>query len=426
MIRGVKLRKLFEQSMDRTYGNGVPSYRQQIRTLLGIRENADEHGRTRIVESERAVHPKEFSLAETAYELLGPSWTSQISESMAHAHNYRATLREAEGGQVLPSTFANISAYVDTVSGLIEAMVLDRFESPAYIGDSVVDVVPTRVNGGKMIGVLNDGTGAEDDLEPGEPLPMVGLKETYVDIPDNQRFGAGIQLNEQTFIYDRTDQIQSAAEAAGDSTLRRKEIRIADRFLGIVNDYSRDGSSSNTYLTTDGTAPNDFTNSSTNQLVNLTDIDNAIQVLEGNTDPGTGFEITVVKPEFAMMVMPQNTLNARSILRATEIRETTDTNLVTLTPYQNLLPNFQLIEASRIWYNRLIDNSVSESNAINRWHLFHPRKFMGYRELVPYRFRTAPIGAGEMRRGISYVAFVDEHGVSFIKEPRYAYQGTEE
>lgn len=413
-----KLQKLLEQNINE--GRGSAGYRAQIRELFGITES-DIGGEVLAPKSERVMDPHAVDIREIAMTFLGRNFGgSDVRRAFGLAEQIGSF---SEGGSVvLPSHFANISAFTDTVAGLIDALTMEAYQAPEFIGDSLMEVKSSRVNGGSMIGPMNDG-GVSGDLLDGEPYPTVGLKETKVSIPDNQRYGNVIQVNEKTFIYDRTDMLEGSCTAAGTAVARNKEVRQADCVLGVTNTYSRDGVSNNTYLTSAGTSPNDYINSSTNELLDQDDIDAAIQILEGNTDPGTGFEITVPAPQ--LLVMPQRRLKTSQILHPEWTRQETQSNVEIRQGPSQLLP-VSLIVATRIWYNRLIAAGVNTTNAPARWHMGDFKKAFAYRQIIPFQVTDAPLSSEEARRDIVLVKIAREHGVPWCKEPRYAYQGTKE
>lgn len=424
MIRGAKLQKLLAEEMNA--GRGVNGYKAKWREFLGISES--DMGDPRIDHANRVVDPNEVSFGEVAHTFLGRDFSgSMIREAFEWSRRRQGLgMMEADGHVVLPSHFANISAFTDTVSGLLDALVMEAYLNPEFIADKVFTVKEARVQGGKMIRVGNDGN-VSGDLLDGEPYPTVGLKESYVDIPDNQRRGNVIQINEKVFTYDRTDQVQQMAQSSGYATARAKEVVAADCFLGVTNTYSRDGNSSNTYLTAEGDLPNDYINSSTNQLIDYHDVDQAIQILEGNTDPLTGFEISVASQGLQMLVMPQNRMNAQNVLQPEWIRRFTPSASYTdALQAKNPLPPIDLIVASRIWYNRLIAAGVSTTNAPERWHLGAFKKAFQYRQNIPFQNVAAPLSSEDVRRDIVHVSVSREHGVPFVMEPRYSYQGTKE
>lgn len=421
-MRVHKLLKLLEQHMNE--GRGVAGYRGQLRECLGITEN--DSGEPVIDRREQVINPRNVSLQEVAMTFLGRNFgVSDLRRAVALTE--QAALLEAEGHVVMPSHFAKISAFSDTVSGLIDALTMEAYDSPEFIGDNLMETKEARVNGGKMIGIMNDGKSG-DDLLDGEPYPTVGLKETYVDIPDNKRRGNAIQVNEKVFIYDRTDMVESACTNAGTATRRLKEIDQAKVVLGITNPYSRDGKSASTYQGVAGDKPVDYVNESLNVLTSEENVDAAIQVLEGNTDPGTGFEISIPTAGAQVLVMPQRQMRARHILYPEWVRrQTTASDSAAHTEQsKSSLPNLDLVVLTRLWYNLLVDSGVSADNAQDRWHLGLFKRAFKYRQIIPFEIKDAPLTGEDVRRDIVMVKVAREHGVPFVAEPRWVYRGSEE
>jgi len=452
MIQGVRLKKLLAQHVEK--GSGPAGYRQEVRKLLGISESV-ETGEPTIDRSARAIHPKDFSFQEVAHTFLGSDYAGRISEALSMGGSLR--LQEAEGGVVLPSHFANISAFSDTVGGLIDVMILEAYNSPEFIGDEFFEVKEARVQGGKIIGVRNDGN-VSDNLLDGEPYPTVGLGETYVHIPDNQRFGNTVQLNKKVFIYDRTDQIQAAAEAAGYAVRRNREIRQADCVLGRTNTYSRDGVDTNTYRTAvlgtkstvNDTLPNDFVNAKTGLTLNdWQDLNEALQILGANKDPATGFEISIDPSQAVMFVSPHRLLNTKTILGATETQIRTPAANAAIIAYPERLRNSpnpiaeygMRVVSSRIWYNRLLlagtNIAAGATGALNAttalgdeatkaqtfWQVGMFKRAFIYRQILPFSTVQAPLSSEDVRRDIVAVYVASEHGVPFCREPRYVFTG---
>ncbi len=416
---GDKLRKLWEQNVNE--GRGAVGYRAQLREMFGIGE--DDNGCPTLNRSDRMVNPQNLDVREVAMAFLGRGFGgSDVRAALALREQF-GRLDEAEGATVLPSHFSRISAFNDTIAGLVDALTMEAYTAPEFIGDKLMEVKQERVNGGKMIGVMNDG-GVSGDLLDHEPYPTVGLKETYIEVPDNQRYGNVIQINEKTFIYDRTDLLESSCKNAGTAVARQKELRQADTVLGITNTYSRDGATANTYQTSAGAQPNDYVNGSTNELTDYSSIDAGYQILEGNTDPGTGWEITVPAPQ--ILIMPQREMKTKSILYPEWVRQSSNSGNTLTQTGQSLVRPVELIVASRIWYNRLIAASVSTTNAPARWYLGDFRRAFRYRQIIPFQVNSAPLSSEDVRRDIVGIWVAREHGVPFTKEPRYVYRGTKE
>lgn len=431
-INGDRLFKLFEQAMNnkgddpsRPY-RGLTGYRRQLHDLLGITEGPG--GEQRLDPAARAIHANDFSVGEVMHAFLPRRFAPQdlaraLSAVQARRGDQAMQLAEAEGHVVLPSHFAHISAFSDTIGGLIEAWALESYQNPVFVGDQLFEEKESRMNGGKAIGVMNDGR-AGDNLIDGEPYPTVGLKETAVDIPDNKRRGNVIQINEKDFIYDRTETVREKAETAGEAVRRLKEVDQAKVFLGITNNYSRDGVANNTYLDAAGDLPNNYVNSQVNELVNFLSVDTAIQLFGGNTDPGTGFEIELAEP-YQIAVMPQNYANAMTVAKAVTIerRTATSTEIVTT---ENPLAAIEPIKLTRLWFNLLVAAGVSAANAAARWFVGDFKRAFKYRVIIPYENREAPLSSEDVRRDIILVRVAREHGVAFVAEPRWTSQQTKE
>jgi len=419
-VKGTKLLKLLEQHQNAS--TGAAGYKKDFRAFLGLEEG---EGDPTLGNSRKAMDAKDISLGDLAHTFLGRhAGASDIKRAFKIAEQF-SNMQEAEGSVVLPSQFANISAFTDTVSGLVDALTLEAYLSPEFIGDQLFETQEARVNGGYAIGMGNDGKGGDADLLDGQAYPTVGLKESKVHIPDNQRHGSVIQINEKVFLYDLTGQVQEMAAAAGYSTRRNKEVRQADVALGITNTYERDGVSTNTYITTAGTVPNNYINSSTNVLTDWNAIDRAWQVMSANTDPLTGFEISIPLEGAQILVMPQRRFATQTILQSEWVRQITNSSNE-IRQGGMPLPNLTMIPATYIWYNRLIASGVSTTNAPQRWGMGNFKKAFKYRSVIPFQVSDSPLSSEDVRRDIVLVKIAREHGTAWIKEPRFAYQGTSE
>src|SRR5262245_39528690 len=415
LVYAHKLKKLLDAQLKA--GHGVAAYRNQFRGLLGLVEQ--DSGDQAIDASQAEISAKDVSLQDVAHSFLGPGYRDVLPQVGRMVEHFR--LREAEGHVVLPSHFSNISAFLDTIGGLIDALVMEAYQMPEFIGDQLFETQEARVNGGKMIGVRNDGGVNETSLLEGEAYPTVGLQEAWVDVPNNERFGNVIQINERCFLYDLTGQVQQMATSAGEAVRRKKEIRQADTFLGITNTYARDNAPSTTYLSAAGALPNNYVNASQNDLVDWEDIDEAANVLEGNVDPSTGFEISVDR-NFDLAIMPQRFLRASTIVKQVTVeRLTQGGNMRSFAP-DPLFP-LNLIRLSRLFYNRLVLSGVSATNAVARWHMGNFRRAFKYRQIVPFQTIDAPLSSEDTRRDIVMIRVARELGVPFVAEPRWSYQG---
>lgn len=425
MIKGVKLRRLFEQSQKPDKKGKKRSFNAMFREELGITE-----GRSglELDRENRCLSALDVSFGELAYEFLGRDYQNPTTLTEAFALSRQTlNLQEGAGGMVvLPSHFSNINAFVASVGGLIDALVLEAYQSPDFIGDLMTTTDTTQVNGGKAIGARGSG-GEAEPLEEGEAAPMNGLKETWIDVPENFRYSEAIAVNNATFIYDRTGQIREAAEFVGTKIGRAKELDIADVVMGITNPFIQDGKAANTYQATATDLPNNYVNTSPNELVDYKDLNDAIQILAHNTDPHTGWEISLGKPT-QLLVAPEFEWTARNITRATQIREGSGASSVARQT-QVYFPNIEEVAAisvmsSMIWHNRLVAHQGTDP-VDDDWYFGNFNRAFNFRLITPFNIQDDPTEVS-VRRDILMCRVASLRGRAYVKNPRYAYKGTQE
>lgn len=408
MIYGQRLRELFDKECKA--GRGLRGYRERLRESLGLVKGPDGS----LAMKPGHISHREFSLQDVAHSFLGREYAKKLREHR---------LRES-GGVVTSSTFSAINATLDTVGGLIERAVAEGYNDIPYIGKELVDVQEgVRVDGGKMVRYGGDDTRVEDDLAWGEPYGMAGMRGEWIDIPEVLRKGRGLQVGEDVFLFDQTDSAMDAAMGAGKYVRRQVEINIADCVLGITNTFSRNGIANNTYQSTAGVTPHDFVNSDTSDLdlVNLTDVDEALQVLAQNTDPLDGTEIEFDPSQAKILVNRGRRLAASTVVTAATVERRTAT-AAEISLAQNPFSSFPVVVAPELWYNRLIASGVSATNAAARWHLGNFKKAFRWRSAVPFSFVTYPASFEQARRDIVFAGVAREVGVCMTVEPRHAGQ----
>jgi len=424
MISGNKLRKMAEKKVNGE-GGSIRAYEQEFRGLCGITE--DEFGRTKFDPDKKAVDASEFNFTEMAEGMLGHNWQDTLGDWNQRRVNGRVS--EAEGGTVMPSHFVNISAFSASVAGLLDAQIMEAYSLPQFIGDDFVSISPTRTNGGKKIGAKLDGSLLDQTrMASGEPYPTVGLVEDWINVPQNERRGLTVQVNMETLIYDRTEQVLSAAQRAGTMIRYNRERRIARTVMGLDNTYNRLDIANNTYQSSAGVVPHNFVNQLVRELQDYRDIDAILQLLAQNRCPATNFEIDIDLQNAVLLVAPSNVLNARRIARTTEIAFTSLTSPdLTLSRSANPLDSSFRVASSMIWFNVLAEAIGDRDQAAELFWFGNPARAFGYRELVPFQVVDCPLSSEDVRRDIVVARVAREIGVPYVDEPRYvARVGTEE
>jgi hypothetical protein len=149
MLKAKWIRKVFKEAAK--YPGG---YKAKLRKLLGVEtaEYPEGTAAIRVDRSKAEVGCEEISLRELAEEFLGADFVGGLHNPKTSSHFLKG-LQEATVA-VTPSNFQDINAWNATVGGLVEVRVLEGYRLPDYIADEFVETMPTKVNGGKIIGYL--------------------------------------------------------------------------------------------------------------------------------------------------------------------------------------------------------------------------------------------------------------------------------
>ena len=421
MAYGFGFNKLLEQELEA--GRGLNDYRRLITDLFGIERLSGN--KCRFNPQKQDINAAELNLQELAYCFLGRDYKRTLSEQWVPGLLNYHLIESGSGAPVMASQFANISGLVATVVGMLDAIVWQNYNNPQFIGLQIVDVRERRVEGGKIIGVRADTRLETGGLAKGEELPAFGLQEIWVTIPESRRYGGRVQVDQFAFIYDRTDQIIDAAAKLGTKVAHDIEQVIAKAVLGITNTYEYCGTANNFYQSTAGSYPFDYVNQVANPLNDWTAVNTARQLLEGNKDP-SGLPITL--PLGNVYVMPQKELNARTILRATEILTGTQTSAggfpLSIRRTENPIGGFDLVPLNRVWYNVAYAALGNVSAAEGLWLYGDTKKAFVWASILPFTTTTAPLAASELARGVALDYQAQQVGSIVQVDPRFICKNT--
>lgn len=408
MINGASLRTLYESE-------GPRNFVRQVRDLIGI--GRDQHGRPAIVN--RELHPSEFSIRDLAESIIGDNWASALGSS----ENSEVQLMEDSNAAVGPSAFNNISTFKASVGGLIEATILEQYRRPELIADRLMRNRPTRKNGEKMPGVAPLGDSALR-MQPGDKHPRVQLVERYVETPELQKHGLGLDILTETISYDLTGQVLKSAEDIGNALGLRKERRILDLFLGVNNSYKYGGTNYNTYLTS-----GNWINDQVNPFSDWQDVDESIQLFVNMKDQENSESITIIPTD--VLIMPGRTMLWDHIQRASTV-ERVD-NQANASTYRstgaNPLQNPTLLQGkslnpmtSILAYQRVIAAdglNIAASDAVKYWWHGDFQQAFAYMELWAMKINRAnPSDYHQLDHDIVFSIFANEVGIPAVTEPR--------
>jgi hypothetical protein len=214
-----------------------------------------------------------------------------------------------------------------------------------------------------------------------------------------------------------TQFILAQAGAVGNFLGLRKELSLIDVIIGFVNNYIRNGTGTNTYLTAGS-----YVNNQTGvDLVDYTDVDAAEQLLGEMVDPTTGLPIPIADQSRVLIVSPARVMRASSIINATTISVgdiTTGTGLQTTSRSPIAMP-VQLV-SSRLMMQRIIATMEAETaKAHDGWFWGSLMAFV-WKELWPLAvFQQSGQGsAAGFERDVVMRWKARYHGVAAVKEPR--------
>ena len=360
------------------------------------------------------LRPEEVSIRDLAEGLMG----EDFERGLRTPPHQLVDVLEA-GSEIVPSAFANTSVWHSSVAGLLEAKMLEGYQRPEYIMEGLVENIPSNKRTEKFIGLTGVGDEAVE-RKPGNPHKRVQLGEHYVTTPETVNRGIGVEVTREAVMFDLTRDLLTQAEGAGDTLALRKEYLLVDLVIGVTNTYTYNGTTYNTYVASGGL----WANLHQNPLSTYQDLDDALQLFVGMTDPTTGEPINVTAKD--LLVMPANWTNARSIIDPPEIQKRTATTQADVRTAPNPVAGmFNLIAGPTypFAYRRATAAdglNLSTANAQGRWWLGDFRRAFGWVQNLPFTVvRANPTDYHMADHGLVFALFADEMGVPVVKEPRY-------
>ncbi len=221
-------------------------------------------------------------------------------------------LREASQA-VATGDFANITGQI------IYNKVREKYEDPELLWPQLCTTQSTEfLNGERIPGVGRIGDKAEK-VEEGMPYPIVGLNEEWTDTKPTVKHGFIVPVTREIIIADRTGLVLKVAGEGARWAGVLKEKEVIDVSEGIINNYNRNGVSTNTYLTS-GAYINDQTGNALDTSGNeWRAIEKADLLFDAITDPNTQEPIGI--PQSPQLLVPSALLKtAERIVHATQIQ----------------------------------------------------------------------------------------------------------
>jgi len=327
-------------------------------------------------------------------------------------------IQEGGTGVQLLEAGVNTGDFANITGQIVYNTVLEAFTAPTYLADALTTTIPTDLSGEKIPGVSGIGDEAEQ-IGEAEGYPLAGVGEEWIDTPETAKRGLIVPVTKEAVFFDRTGLVMQRASKVAESLAMNKEKRVLDAVLGITSLYRRNGSSAiATYG--DSSGAHDWDNlAASNGLTDYTDIEAALLLFEGMTDPNTG-EPIVLDPT-SLLIPGSLKMTAANIMNATEFRKAT-ASAANTTVGPNPLSGYSFdIHSSPYVKARLAAGSV----ATTTWFIGDFKKAFAYMENWPITTSEAPPN-NELEFTHDIVARwkVSERGTPAVLEPRCVVKNT--
>lgn len=348
-----------------------------------------------------------YSIRELAEAFLGDSWNKSF-RAIADGH----ALMEA-------GTPVNSTAFKNITGQLLFSTVRRWFMNEAFVFSAMVPTIQSRIEGTEKVpSIARMGDVAEIVLE-GAEYPTVGFGEEFFTWAAKDKRGLIVDVTEEAIFYDLTNLVLEAAREVGLWLGTKKEKLIIDCLIGQTNNYSRNGTATNTYLTT-GAYDNDETGVALNDW---TSIDAAEQRFVDVLDPNTSEPIELLDSEVVIVTTPFKKHTARRIVSATEVRERSETSagvreneMVSSNP----IANYKVVTSKLLYRRILAGPETVAANAKEWWFLGSIARAFAWLENFPLRvFQQSGDSDAAFERDVTARFKASMKGVAQSVEPRY-------
>jgi hypothetical protein len=384
---------------------------------------------------DRTWKPEDFSLRELAEGLLGSAWRIMFDDSqrgtlakMTAARSLveqGAGLMESTGFGLDPTAFLNINTFTSVVGGLIEVKILESFQNPQLIADTLAPAEPTKLNGQKIIGLQSMGDLARKRL-PGESHTRAQFGERWVQTPETRENALAVDVLKEAVFFDLTSDVLNMASSVGDALAYRKELEVIDSVIGVTNNFNYNGTAYNTYQTSKTLG---YLNDISNPMTDWTSFQAYVLQFMRVEDPHTGKRI-MIQPN-TILVLPAKIATANMILNATAIERRTGAGATTPQTTSNPLfaaqgaanpygGQFQIVTSPLLEVRALAADglNLAQNVADEYWWMMQSGKSFKYMQNYPLTISQAAPNQYEMLdKGIVASYFANERGIPAIVSP---------
>jgi hypothetical protein len=365
---------------------------------------------------DKHLKPEDFSLRDLAEGLMFDRSGNPIGREYVQALNPR---RQADSEAMAILEAVDSGAFKNITGQIAYTKIMDAYQSPAFVGASLVPTVPTEFSGEKIPGLTGLGDQAEV-VEEGKAYPRAGVSEDWIETPQTTKKGLIVEVTKEAIYFDRTGLVLQRCQKVGESLGLNREKRLIDLVLGVTNNYKWRGTAYDTYQ---ASTPWINVNAS-NGLENWTDIQDALDMFAAITDPSTGEPIVFVPNTIVChsSLVPA----ARYILNATQVKVDPNANAGTA-QYQLYVPNNQMIPGNyTVVSSPFIDARYTAGSVTSTtWFFGDFSGAFAYMENWPLAVVPMPPNSyEEWNRDVVAGWKASERGKEAVMEPRKVQQNT--
>jgi hypothetical protein len=399
---------------------GAAQFVERFRSELGLSVNVN--GRPTLVESARKWRPADFSLRGLAESLVGYEWVESLQGDTNQA--FRAFEAGADAA-ITPGSIPNVSAYLGSVIGLLDAAILEAYETPDFIIDELIPVLPSKTRQKKLIGTGRIGDQARR-RNPGEGHQFAQFSDRRVVTSETYNDALAGQVTFEAVYFDQTDEVLQRMNGIGEELGLRKELDGFRLIAGINNPYNYNGVGYNTYQTS-GYWINKVTG---NELIDWTDV-NVVNAMFGRmTDQETSNRIAVSWD--TILCAPGKKLTAEYIQAATEI-ETRTASSTEIRRSKRLGETYRLMDSP--YLDQVLTDAaaaggaaLSQSDADKYWWALKTDKnksaFVRVENWPVTINRARPDDYQMLNQKLMLAIFADQMHSFDVREPRYVILST--
>lgn len=359
--------------------------------------------------TEGKVKRKDISIRRLAEAYMGENWSEHLT-------------RANKTGRVTESVEAVDTSGFQAITGqLMVDVIKERYQLAARIGDRLTKTVPiTNGNlGTQVVPYLSSHEDMPDTVNQGMPYKHTKFRGQYYTLPAPVKKGRICCVTMEMIYSDLTGQAYEAANSGADLAALEREERILKVVAGVVNNYSWNGTTYNTY----GTSGNWINKVLSFDLLDWNNLNTLEQLFAEMKDPVTGKPIDVNPTQ--LLVSPARKYTTKNLLNATEVRNTVPGYAVSANPSQTVSESpietdYEVLTSKNL--KPLLVAAGKTSDQANRIGLIGDfQKAFVWREAEPMKVEEAPpVNPMNFQQDIALAVKVRTWGEAGVADPRYA------